>query len=43
MNEEKTKTNMGRGIMLFRMFVLKVINNGRQVLTYHETIDRIAE
>ena len=27
--------------MLFRMFVLKVINNGRQVLTYHETIDRI--
>ena len=29
--------------MLIRMFVLKVINNERKILTRHEIIDRIAE
>ena len=34
---------MGRGIILTRIFVLKVINNQRKILTHHEIIDRIAE
>ena len=34
---------MGRGIMLIRRFILKVINNKRRILTRHEIIDRIAE
>ena len=34
---------MGRGILLIRTFVLKVINNKRNILTYHEIIDRIAQ
>ena len=34
---------MGRGIMLIRRFILKVINNERKNLTRHEIIDRIAE
>ena len=29
--------------MFIRMFVLKVINNERNILTRHEIIDRIAE
>ena len=29
--------------MLIRMFVLKVINNERKILTRHEIIDSIAE
>ena len=29
--------------MLIRMFVLKVINNEKNILTPHEIIDRIAE
>ena len=29
--------------MLIRRFVLKVINNERNILTHHEIIDRIAE
>ena len=29
--------------MLIRMFVLKVINDGRKILIRHEMIDRIAE
>ena len=32
-----------RNIMLIRMFVLKVINNERKILTCHEINDRIAE
>ena len=35
--------NMGRGIILIRRFILKVINNKRRILTRHEIIDRIAE
>ena len=35
--------NTGRGIILIRIFVLKVINNERKILTHHEIIDRIAE
>ena len=31
------------GIMLVRKFVLKVINNERNILTPHEIIDRVAE
>ena len=34
---------MGRGLILIRMFVLKVINNERKISTHHETTDRIAE
>ena len=34
---------MGRGIMLIQIFVLKVINDGRKILTPHEIVDRIAE
>ena len=34
---------MGKGIMLIQRFVLKVTNNGRKILTYHEIIDLIAE
>ena len=37
------KKKQGEGIMLIRTFVLKVINNDRKKLTYHEMIDRIAE
>ena len=29
--------------MLIRMFIIKVINNERKILTRHEIIDRIAE
>ena len=29
--------------MFIRIFVLKVINNERKILTHHEIIDRIAE
>ena len=29
--------------MLIQTFFLKVINNGRKVLTHHEIIDRITE
>ena len=29
--------------MPIRIFVLKVINNKRKILTYHEVIDRMAE
>ena len=35
--------NTGRGIILIRIFVLKLINNERKILTHHEIIDRIAE
>ena len=42
-NGEQTKTNIKREISLIRIFVLKVINNERKVLTYHEIIDCIAE
>ena len=34
---------MGRGIMLIQIFVLKVINDERKILTHHEIVDRIAE
>ena len=34
---------MRREIMLIRTFILKVINNERKRLTYHEIIDDIAE
>ena len=34
---------MKRGIMLIRIFVLKVINNERKNVTHHETIDCIVE
>ena len=37
------KKKQVEGIMLIRTFVLKVINNDRKKLTYHEMIDRIAE
>ena len=30
-------------MILIQMFVLKVINNERKILTHHEIIDRIAE
>ena len=43
LNGEQTKTNMGRGIMLIRIFALKAINNERKPLTHHEIIDLIAE
>ena len=29
--------------MLIRILVLKLINNGRRILTHHEIIDRIVE
>ena len=29
--------------MLIQIFVLKVINDGRKILTPHEIVDRIAE
>ena len=29
--------------MLIQIFVLKVINNERKILTHHEMIDRMAE
>ena len=31
------------GIMLIRIFILRVINNGRKILAYHEIIGRIVE
>ena len=34
---------MGKVIMLVRVFVLKVIKNGRKVLTHYEIIDCKAE
>ena len=34
---------MGKGIMLIRRFVLKVINFERTILTHHEIIDRTTE
>ena len=37
------KANLGREIMFIRTFFLKVINNERKILTYHEIIDFIAE
>ena len=37
------KSERGKGIMLIRTFVLKVINNERKILTHHEITDRIAE
>ena len=37
------KNERGKGIMLIRTFVLKVINNERKILTHHEITDRIAE
>ena len=37
------KTEHGKGIMLIRMFVLRVINNERKKLTHHEIINRIVE
>ena len=43
LNGEQIKTNTGRGIILFRMFFLKVINNERKILTHHEIIDRITQ
>ena len=39
----KTKTNMGRGIILIRMIVLKVINNKIKVLTHLEIIDHMGQ
>ena len=41
MDSEQKRT--WRGIMLIRTFVLKVINNERNILTDHEITDRIAE
>ena len=35
--------NTGRGIIFIQIFVLKVINNERKILTHHEIIDRTAE
>ena len=35
--------NTGRGIILIRIFVLKVINDERNILTHREIIDRIVE
>ena len=32
-----------KGIMLIQTFILKVINDERKTLTYHEIIDRIAK
>ena len=44
LNGEQAKTNKGeRYIILMPMFVLKVINNERKILTRHKIIDRIAE
>ena len=43
LNGEQIKTNTGRGIILFRRFFLKVINNERKILTHHEIIDRITQ
>ena len=34
---------MGKGIMLIRAFILKVINDEKKILTHHKIIDRIAE
>ena len=34
---------MERGIIFIRIFVLKVINNERNILTHHEIIDRMVE
>ena len=34
---------MARGEMLIRIFVLKVINVEKKILTHHETIDSMAE
>ena len=46
-NQSKWRANKNehgeRYIMLIRMFVLKVINNERKILTYHEIIDSIVE
>ena len=43
LNGEQIKTNTGRGIILFRRFFLKVINNERKILTHHEIIDCITQ
>ena len=40
--ESKQKGTWG-GIMLIGTFILKVINNGRKILTHYEIDDRIAE
>ena len=34
---------MGRGIIIIRIFVLKVINNERKILTHDKITDRMAE
>ena len=34
---------MGKGIMLIRAFILKVINDEKNFLTHHKIIDRIVE
>ena len=34
---------MARGIMIIQIFILKVINNKRKVLTHHKIIDRMTE
>ena len=40
---ESKQKRTWRGILLIRTFVLKVINNGKKILTHHEIIDRTAE
>ena len=42
-SKQGTRGEVYRCIMLIRMFVLKVINNERKVLTRHEIINCIAE
>ena len=43
-SEWRTKKNKHReGIVLIRMFVLKVTNNERKKLTHHKIIDGIVE
>ena len=42
-NGAQIKARMRRGIIIFRIFVLKVISNERKFLTHHKIIVRIAE
>ena len=43
LNGEQTKTNMWRGIMLIRSFVLKLINSEKKMncVGYHTNVQRI--
>ena len=40
---ESKQKQTWRGVKLIQMFVAKVINNERNILTHHEIIDHIAE